>query len=138
MTEKGLILPKFKPDGIDPAYVPNSLLVRNKFGFQDESEVPIKKIVVRNACGTYPFEIGEGKYKSALWVWAWFNKLTSAQKGFDTEKSMYRFVMDDEAKANAWQYFGKKTCQDAAREDTKHGLLNALLYGKGVPYVYFL
>jgi len=111
------------------AVVPNAELLCKECGLDHESEVPIISIRVTGTRGKQKlFEVGEGKYKSALWVWYWLNRHSGNVLACTDHSVGGSFVMTPEAIASAASYFGEDICRDASRRDTVHEFVHWIIY----------
>lgn len=130
-----IVLPNFVGDDFYPAVVANVGLLQKALGYKRESDVPIKRIVVASAYDVETFLIGESKYKSALWVDAWFKSLSQSERR--VVRDHFTFVMTSKAQISARRFFGEQIYSDAGSESTKHGFVRALLHKEGEVTVYF-
>lgn len=107
-----MIHPDFTPDDL----AGNALELCDLFLLRREEDVPVSRITIMSDGERHTFEVGPGKYKSALFLFYLLSR--SGQQPF---------AMSDEFRPLAWKYFGPRIMTDAESPETKHTLVRALL-----------
>ncbi len=109
------------PGQDDWAVKRNSVTVAKRLGLSSPSETTISQIIVRDEEGEQKFEIGEGKYASAVFCQA------ILQGSGQTDFTFVPFALE-----RLEEYMGATVMADARNPDLdNHGFVRALLSGKG-------
>ncbi len=106
-----MIHPDFTPDDL----AGNALELCDLFLLRREEDVPVTSMTIMSDGERSTFEVGPGKYKSALFLLYLL-----------TRNGQQPFAMSDEFRPIAWKYFGPRIMTDAESPETKHALVRAL------------
>lgn len=125
MSDRGF---NFTPDGENLAVVSNSEAAASQLGYSGVEEVCIAGITITVGDGesTWYEKVGEGKYRSALFVEAMM-----AYRGH-SRRSIDSICVDDVFMLALRGYMGERVWAEATGSNgEKHGFIRALLRGQG-------
>lgn len=109
---RSLIQPEFVPDDLSA----NALELCDLFMLRREEDVPVTGMTIMSDGTRHTFEVGPGKYKSALFL-LYLLSLNGTQP----------FALSDEFRRLMGEYYGRRIVADAALPETRHTLVRALM-----------